>query len=277
MGRILTAAQDRRFSTAMDIWAVILHSSVRYTYFNEEGKEINGLTAKDLAIRLKMTLSSVYHNLKLLRSEEINLLETNEVIDEITQRKTKQTVYSIPKKYEEEFLELYYSQIEEKGIKRFHKELSYFNTLKLKGVLSHYSALLHRDRLLVDEKSNEVKGWYSRWLKPLDFEKQGTVPVALFLLEKEEMIKVTSAMNKALDEIFKERGEDLEREETISFAYFLFPPYTEEMMQNEWLNREEFEERAKELKSETKINCEEDHETFFKYDMKCPVCGEKKK
>ena len=107
MGRILTAAQDRRFSTAMDIWAVILHSSVRYTYFNEEGKEINGLTAKDLAIRLNMTLSSVYHNLKLLRSEEINLLETNEVIDEITQRKTKQTVYSIPKKYEEEFLELY--------------------------------------------------------------------------------------------------------------------------------------------------------------------------
>ncbi|MHA1910827.1 MAG: hypothetical protein ACTSYA_03935 [Candidatus Kariarchaeaceae archaeon] len=277
MGRILTAAQDRRFSTAMDIWAVILHSSVRYTYFNEEGKKINGLTAKDLATRLNMTLSSVYHNLKLLRSEEINLLETNEVIDETSQRKIKQTVYSIPRKYEEEFLELYYYQVEEKGIKRFHKELSYFNTLKLKGILSHYSSLLHRDRLLVDEESNRIKDWYSRWLKPLDFETHGTFPVALFLLEKEEVSKVISAMNKAINEIFKERGEDEEREETISFAYFLFPAYTEEMIQNEWLNKEEYEERVKELKSQkVEMSCEEDHETFFKYDMECPVCGAKR-
>ena len=275
MGRILTAAQDRRFSTAMDIWAVILHSSVRYTYFDEEGKKINGLTAKDLATRLNMTLSSVYHNLKLLRSEEINLLETSEVTDEIAQRKIKQTVYSIPKEYEEEFLELYYSQIEEKGIRKYHKELSYFNTLKLKGVLSHYSSLLHRDRLLVDEESNKIKDWYSRWLKPLDFETYGTFPVALFLLEREEVIKIMTAMNKAIDEIFKDKKEDAERGETISFAYFLFPAYTEEMVQNEWLNREEFEERVKELKSEPKMSCEEDHETFFKYNMECPVCGEK--
>jgi hypothetical protein len=277
MGRILTAAQDRRFSTAMDIWAVILHSSVRYTYFDKEGKKINGLTAKDLATRLNMTLSSVYHNLKLLRSEEIDLLETNEVVDEITQRKIKQTVYSIPTKYEEEFLELYYSQIKEKGIQKYHKELSYFNTLKLKGILSHYSSLLHRDRILVDEETNQIKNWYSRWLKPLNFEKYDTFPVALFLLEKEEVIKVMSAMDKAIEEIFKEKGEDAEREETISFAYFLFPAYTDEMIQNEWLNREEYEERIKELKSqETKVSCEEDHETFFKYDMECPVCGAKK-
>ena len=70
-------------------------------------------------------------------------------------------------------------------------------------------------------------------------------------------------MNKAIDEIFEDKKEDAERGETISFAYFLFPAYTEEMVQNEWLNREEFEERVKELKSqETKISCEEDHETF---------------
>jgi len=259
MGRILTAAQDRRFSTAMDIWAVILHSSVRYTYFDEEGKKINGLTAKDLATRLNMTLSSVYHNLKLLRSEEINLLDTIEVTDETSQRKIKQTVYSIPKEYEDEFLDLYYSQVEEKGIKRFHKELSYFNTLKLKGILSHYSSLLHRDRLLVDKESNKIEEWYSTWLKPLNFEKHGKFPVALYLLEEEEVVKVMLAMNNAIDEIIKDKGEDSERGETISFAYFLFPSYTEEMIQNEWLNREEFEERAKELKlQETKTNCEEE-------------------
>jgi hypothetical protein len=55
-------------------------------------------------------------------------------------------------------------------------------------------------------------------------------------------------------------------------------PYTEDMLENEWLNRDEFEERLQELSGKDEYekdttDCEKDHETFFKYGLSCPVCG----
>ena len=51
------------------------------------------------------------------------------------------------------------------------------------------------------------------------------------------------------------------------------------MRKGEWLNRDEFDERVSENMEKTMRGeykeCEKDHDTFFKYGLACPVCGEK--
>ena len=67
----------------------------------------------------------------------------------------------------------------------------------------------------------------------------------------------------------------------VSFTYLVFVPYTELMRKGEWLNREEYEERIAEslakIPKEDILECQKDHDTFFRYGLACPVCGEKPK
>ncbi len=278
--RIFQIAQDRRYITAIDVWAIILDAVfLQRRYLNIDGKEITGITAGDIATSMNMHLSSVYHNLKILQSKNLNLLDTEDLIGFNEKgRKVTKKVYLIPQKYYDEFRDIY-DKIQTSGFSPPHKQFTFFNLLKIRGILSHYAALLHRDRLLVDEETNEITSWYHKWLKPLTLPKFNVNPGVMYRFTKEDMRKILMVFT----EILEKNKDNYKDEETdgipFLFSYLIFVPYTTEMMKGEWLNRDEFEEMVEisaDLKpAKEKISkCESDHDTFFRYGISCPVCGE---
>jgi len=278
--RIFQIAQDRRYITAIDVWAIILDAVfLQRRYLNTDGKEITGITAGDIATSMNMHLSSVYHNLKILQSKNLNLLETEDLIGFNEKgRKVTMKVYSIPQKYYDEFRDTY-DKIQTSGFALPHKQFTFFNLLKIRGILSHYVALLHRDRLLVEDETIENKDWYHKWLSPLTLPKFNVNPGVMYRFTKEDMRKILMV----LTEILEKNKDNYETEENdgtpFLFSYLIFVPYTPEMMKGEWMNRDEFEERV-EISTERKVveeklsKCESDHDTFFRYGISCPVCGE---
>ncbi len=278
--RIFQIAQDRRYITAIDVWAIILDAVfLQRRYVNIDSKEITGITAGDIATSMNMHLSSVYHNLKILQSKTLNLLDTEDLIGFNERgRKVTKKVYSIPQRYYDEFRDIY-DKIQTSGFTPPHKQFTFFNLLKIRGILAHYAALLHRDRLLVDEETNEVTSWYHKWLKPLTLPKFNVNPGVMYRFTKEDMRKILTV----LTEILEKNKDNYENEEIdgapFLFSYLIFVPYTTEMMKGEWMNRDEFEEAVEvsdypSVAKEKLSKCETDHDTFFRYGISCPVCGE---
>ena len=278
--RIFQIAQDRRYITAIDVWAIILDAVfLQRRYLDIDGREIIGITAADIATSMNMHLSSVYHNLKILQSKNLNLLDTEDLIGFNEKgRKVTKKVYSIPQRYYDEFRDIY-DQIQTSGFDPPHKQFTFFNLLKTRGILSHYAALLHRDRLLVTDETMEVRNWYPEWLSPLKLPNFNVNPGVIYRFTKEDMRKILMV----LTEILEKNKDNYESEEKdgipFLFSYLLFVPYTKTMMEGEWLNRDEFEERIETSDDKEKIlsaqkECEADHETFFRYGISCPVCGE---
>ena len=278
--RIFQIAQDRRYITAIDVWAIILDAVfLQRRYLDIGGKEITGITAGDIATSMNMHLSSVYHNLKILQSKNLNLLDTEDLIGFNEKgRKVTKKVYSIPQRYYDEFRDIY-DKIQTSGFAPPHKQFTFFNLLKIRGILSHYAALLHRDRILVEDDTNENLGWYHKWLSPLTLPKFNVNPGVMYRFTKEDMRKILMV----LTEILEKNKDNYENEENdgipFLFSYLIFVPYTSEMMEGEWLNRDEFEERVEisedpDFVKEKASKCESDHDTFFRYGISCPVCGE---
>ena len=168
MERIFRIAQDRRYTTAIDVWAIILDAVfTKRSYVNIDGREIIGITATDIAIRLNMHLSSVYHNLKILQSKGLNLLETEDLIGYNEKgRRITQKVFRVPEIYYTEYRSIY-DRLQQAGFQPPHKDFTFFNLLKIKGILSHYAALLHKDRMLIDENLHEVPKWYEEWYEDI--------------------------------------------------------------------------------------------------------------
>ncbi|MHA1692004.1 MAG: hypothetical protein ACTSU7_10260, partial [Candidatus Heimdallarchaeaceae archaeon] len=53
--RIFQIAQDRRYITAIDVWAIILDAVfLQRRYLNIDGNEITGITAGDIATSMNM-------------------------------------------------------------------------------------------------------------------------------------------------------------------------------------------------------------------------------
>ncbi len=282
--QIFKIAQDRRYSTAIDVWSIILDAEFsNRKYESLDGKSILGITASDIASSLNMHLSSVYHNLKILQSEEFNLLETDElIIYNEKGRRVKQKVYNIPRIYYDEFKQIL-SELHHEGFRAPHRKFTFFNLLKIRGILSHYAALLHKDRVLVTNEVEESKDWYVDWMNPTRLRNNIVTPGVLYKFTQEDMEKILNQIVTLLEDyIGSYSDEDEERGILpVSFTYLVFVPYTELMRRGEWLNREEYEERITEslakISKEDILECQKDHDTFFRYGLACPVCGEKPK
>ena len=279
--RIFKLAQDRRYTTAIDVWAIILDAVFsKRTYTNIDGREMIGITAGDIATILNMHLSSVYHNLKILQAKDVDLLETENLIGYNEKgRRITQKVFSIPQVYYTEYRKIY-DDLQVAGFLPPHKEFTFFNLLKIRGILSHYAALMNKDRLLVKDDITEIRDWYKKWLDPIKLSNANITPGVIYRFKQKDMLKILSIIAELVDEYQDKYTEEDEArgEFPILFSYLLFMPYTEEMLNNEWLNREEFEERLQELSEKADFEreiteCEKDHETFFKYGLSCPVCG----
>lgn len=285
MERIFRIAQDRRYTTAIDVWAIILDAVfAKRSYVNIDGREIIGITASDIAIRLNMHLSSVYHNLKILQSKGLNLLETEDLIGYNEKgRRITQKVFRIPEIYYTEYRSIY-EGLQEAGFQAPHKDFTFFNLLKIKGILSHYSALLHKDRVLVNEDLKEVPNWYSIWLEDIKLSQYNVTPGVIYRFTKKDMKKILTEIAELIDKHKDNYSEEEEaRGETpYMLTYLVFAPYTDEMKSNEWINREEFIEKLAEfaekpIEDEEVLECAKDHDTFFKYGMSCPVCSKSPK
>ncbi|MHA1446230.1 MAG: hypothetical protein ACTSSN_06040, partial [Candidatus Heimdallarchaeaceae archaeon] len=139
--QIFKIAQDRRYSTAIDVWSIILDAEFsNRKYESLDGKSILGITAADIASSLNMHLSSVYHNLKILQSEEFDLLETDElIIYNEKGRRVKQKVYKLPRIYYDEFRQIL-NELHHEGFRAPHQKFTFFNLLKIRGMLAHYAA-----------------------------------------------------------------------------------------------------------------------------------------
>ena len=283
MERIFRIAQDRRYTTAIDVWAIILDAVfTKRSYVNIDGREIIGITATDIAIRLNMHLSSVYHNLKILQSKGLNLLETEDLIGYNEKgRRITQKVFRVPEIYYTEYRSIY-DRLQQSGFKAPHKDFTFFNLLKIKGVLSHYAALLHKDRMLVDENLHEVPKWYEDWYDDIRLSQFNVTPGVIYRFTKKDMKKILTEISELIDKHKDNYSEEHEaRDETpYLLTYLVFAPYTDSMKSNEWMNREEYMELlAKvsdaELDEEVVQECQKDHDTFFKYGLSCPVCGKK--
>ena len=281
MDRIFKLAQDRRYTTAVDVWAIILDAVFsKRNYHNIDGKEMIGITASDIATILNMHLSSVYHNLKILQAKDVDLLETENLIGYNEKgRRITQKVFSIPQVYYTEYRKIY-DDLQDTGFLPPHKEFTFFNLLKIRGILSHYAALMNRDRVLIQEESLEVQDWYKKWLDPIRLSHTNVTPGVIYRFKKKDMIRILTVVTELLEENRDNYTEEDEADGVLPylFSYLLFMPYTEDMLENEWLNREEFEERLQELNDKVNYErdiaeCEKDHETFFKYGLSCPVCG----
>lgn len=278
--KIFQIAQDRRYITAIDVWAIILDAVfLQRMYIDIDGKEIIGITASDIATSMNMHLSSVYHNLKILQSKNLNLVDTDDLIGFNEKgRKVTKKVYIIPQRYYEEFRDIY-DKIQSSGFAPPHKQFTFFNLLKIRGILAHYTALLHRDRLLVKEETTEVYDWYLKWLAPLSLPNFNVNPGVMYRFKQEDMRKILMVLTEILEKN-KDNYEDEEKDGIpFLFSYLLFVPYTKEMMEGEWLNRDEYEERVEisegpDFKKEKLAPCESDHDTFFRYGISCPVCRE---
>ena len=281
---IFKIAQDRRYSTAIDVWAIILDAEFsNRRYESLDGKSIMGITAADIASSLNMHLSSVYHNLKILQSEELELLETDDLlIYNEKGRRVKQKVYRIPRIYYDEFRQIL-GELHHEGFRAPHRKFTFFNLLKIKGILSHYAALLHKDRVLVDNETEEVDNWYLDWMNPINLRNNVVTPGVLYKFAKEDMNKILNSIIDILEDYKESYSEEHEAKGIlpISFTYLVLVPYTKQMREGEWMNREEYEERIAETLAKTAkddlLECRKDHDTFFRYGLACPVCGEKPK
>ena len=279
--QIFKIAQDRRYSTAIDVWAIILDAEFsNRRYESLDGKSIMGITAADIASSLNMHLSSVYHNLKILQSEDMELLETdNLLIYNEKGRRVKQKVYRIPRVYYDEFRQIL-DELHHEGFRAPHRKFTFFNLLKIKGMLSHYTALLHKDRVLVDSEIEEQKDWYLDWMSPINLRNNIITPGVLYKFAEEDMNKILNKISDILVDYTDSYSEEHEEKGIlpVSFTYLVLVPYTQQMRSGEWLNREEYDERIAESIARTSRDdfqeCKKDHDTFFRYGLACPVCGE---
>ncbi|MHA1398287.1 MAG: hypothetical protein ACTSSF_11405 [Candidatus Heimdallarchaeaceae archaeon] len=279
LNRIFKIAQDRRYFTAIDVWALILDAVfTKRTYKNIDGSKIIGITAADIATSLNMHLSSVYHNLKILQTSDLDLLESEDLIGYNEKgRKVTQKVFRIPEAYYTEYRRMY-EKLQEAGFEPPHKEFTFFNLLKIRGILSHYTALLNKERVLVKDETQEISDWYKRWLKPIKLNQFNVTPGVIYQFTEKDMKKILTQIADLLESNKDNYTEENEAsgELPLMFSYLVFVPYSEEMKENEWLNRDELLERQSELtpgEKEQVLPCEKDHETFFKYGLACPVCG----
>ncbi len=280
--QIFKIAQDRRYSTAIDVWAVVLDAEFsNRKYHSLDNREILGITAADIASRLNMHLSSVYHNLKILLSDDLDLLNTEDLmIYNEKGRRVKQKVYQIPHIYYDEF-RLVLSELQDEGFQYPHRLFTFFNILKIRGILSHYAALLHKDRVLAINDVEEVTDWYHKWLEPINIRESVVAPGVIYKIAADDMRRILSQIIEILNKYVDSYTDEHEAKGVlpISFSYLLFVPYNEIMRQGEWLNRDEFEERVTEnmvkVSRDDVKECFKDHDTFFKYGLSCPVCGEK--
>jgi len=279
--QIFKIAQDRRYSTAIDVWAIILDAEFsNRRYESLDGKSIMGITAADIASSLNMHLSSVYHNLKILQSEDMELLETDDLlIYNEKGRRVKQKVYRIPRVYYDEFRQIL-DELHHEGFRAPHRKFTFFNLLKIKGMLSHYTALLHKDRVLVDSETEEQKDWYLDWMSPINLRNNIITPGVLYKFAEEDMNKILNKIGDILEDYTDSYSEEHEEKGIlpVSFTYLVLVPYTQQMRSGEWLNREEYDERIAESIARTSRDdfqeCKKDHDTFFRYGLACPVCGE---
>jgi hypothetical protein len=282
--QIFKIAQDRRYSTAIDVWAIILDAEFsNRKYSSLDGRSIMGITAADIASSLNMHLSSVYHNLKILQSDSLELLETDDLlIYNEKGRRVKQKVYRIPRSYYAEF-RLILDELHHEGFRKPHRMFTFFNLLKIKGILSHYAALLHKDRVLVENEIEEVEDWYPKWLNPINLRNNIVTPGVLYKFSQEDMNKVLDRIIEILEDYTDSYSEEDEERGIlpVSFTYLVLVPYTQQMRNGEWMNREEYDERIAESIAKTAkddlLECTKDHDTFFRYGLACPVCGEKPK
>jgi hypothetical protein len=280
--QIFKIAQDRRYSTAIDVWAIILDAEFsNRKYSSLDGKSIMGITAADIASSLNMHLSSVYHNLKILQADSLELLETDDLlIYNEKGRRVKQKVYRIPRSYYEEFRQIL-DELHHEGFRKPHRMFTFFNLLKIKGILSHYAALLHKDRVLVENEIEEVEDWYPKWLSPINLRNNIVTPGVLYKFSQEDMNKVLDSIIEILDDYTDSYSEEDEERGIlpVSFTYLVLVPYTQQMRNGEWMNREEYDERIAESIAKTAkddlLECTKDHDTFSRYGLACPVCGEK--
>ncbi|MCE7741046.1 MAG: hypothetical protein GOP50_01185 [Candidatus Heimdallarchaeota archaeon] len=280
--QIFKIAQDRRYSTAIDVWAIVLDAEFsNRKYHSLDDREILGITASDIATSLNMHLSSVYHNLKILQSDDLELLNTEDlIIYNEKGRRVKQKVYQIPRIYYDEF-QLVLRELQDEGFQYPHRLFTFFNILKIRGILSHYAALLHKDRVLTRNDFEEVDDWYHKWLEPINIRASVVAPGVIYKFAADDMRKILpqiiELLNKHVDSYTDEH--EAKGIMPVSFSYLLFVPYNEIMRQGEWLNRDEFDERVTEnmvrLSKDDMKECEADHDTFFKYGLACPVCKEK--
>ncbi len=280
--QIFKIALDRRYSTAIDVWAIVLDaefSSRKYQSLDD--REILGITAADIATSLNMHLSSVYHNLKILLSDELDLLNTEDlIIYNEKGRRVKQKVYQIPRVYYDEF-RLVLNELQDEGFNYPHRLFTFFNILKIRGILSHYAALLHKDRVLAINEVEEVEDWYYKWFEPLKIRDSVVAPGVIYKFPIDVMRKILpqiiDLINKNVDSYTEEHEE--RGVLPVSFTYLLFIPYNKQMREGEWVNRDEYDERVAEnmikLTRDEVRECQRDHETFFRYGLACPVCGEK--
>ena len=280
--QIFKIAQDRRYSTAIDVWAIILDAEFSSRkYHSLDKREIRGITAADIATSLNMHLSSVYHNLKILQSDEFDMLNTEDlIIYNEKGRRVKQKVYQIPRVYYDEF-RLVLNELQDEGFSYPHRLFTFFNILKIRGILAHYAALLHKDRVLVKNEVEEIEDWYHEWLEPMNIRNSVVAPGVIYKFTIDDMRKILPQIIELLDKYVDSYSEEDELKGVlpVSFTYLLFIPYTKTMREGEWLNRDEFDERVTEnmekISKEEVKECQRDHDTFFKYGLACPVCGEK--
>ena len=135
--------------------------------------------------------------------------------------------------------------------------------------------------MLVAEEIKELRNWYTQWLNPIKLSHTNVTPGVIYRFKKKDMIKILSIITELL-EGSKDNYTDEDEEKgelPLLFSYLVFAPYTEDMRDSEWLNREEYEERLNAISEklpldEEMLDCEKDHETFFRYGLSCPVCGQ---
>jgi hypothetical protein len=234
-----------------------------------------------------MKIGSVYHNLKILQSEDFQFFKTTDLIKDskAAGRRVTQIVYRVPKAYYVELEKLLEKQEEDGNYKETHKEITYFNFLKLKGILALYASMLQRDRILVTNKTDLEEDWYEKWMDLVKFDNQIASPGIIYTIHADKMKKVLEVINDCC-ETSKDKDKEKEKhsekeinEPMVQFSYLVFPHQTAEMRNGEWISRKEHEERKKELppkvSSKEALDCEKDHETLFKYGLACPVCNNK--
>ncbi len=281
--KLIEIAQDRRYSTAIDLWSAILLEGSGTKYVDLKDNIIKGITAKDIARKLDMKISSVYHNLKILQSNDFQFFETDELVKEskTAGRKVTQTVYRVPSAYYEELAFLLQRQMEEGEYKQAHQELTYFNLLKMRGILALYASMLHQDRVLVHNKTEANENWYEEWMNTIKFDDQIATPGILHTVRADKMKEVLKVINHCCADSFDEdkkeqHKKDKETKSMVQFSYLVFPGRTDEMKSGEWIKRKEYKLRKKDLpekdSSQEILDCENDHETLFKYGLTCPVC-----
>jgi len=278
LDQLLTISQDRRNKSAIDIWGKIMHAQRSFHHYPSiEGQKIIGITAKDMSFQLNMTLSSVYHNLKILQKQEYPLLEEENFSTFNKEgRRVSQKVYRIPNTFFLEYNQLVTSFRKDKSYLT-HRAILLFNLLQIKGVIEYFSALLGSGRLLIDENLHEISDWYQDWMKSLDIKKNQIFPGSSYSITPKIAKEIINLLTMNLSQTSLDQSLDYEPNEKNNkdlhtFTFFLWPPPTREMNSGDWMTQQELIVCKENIPSD----CTIDHPTFFKYEMECPICGAKK-